>query len=198
MKLRYLSIRHILTLFLSLIGRVYVDFFNMSEFYPAVSSFLISLRTCELKKMKLVFFLFFFIFSFSLEQTIIAQSLDGLMPKEKMADVTVDLREPLYSDGFLSTEKGGIISTSQIRVQALHLRYTRQVRDQKFIWKIEGEGDLIVEFGEYTFVGEKLIYDFQTKKGTIYQGKTVIEPWHFGESVSSFNPMEVIRLIMAM
>lgn len=109
-----------------------------------------------------------------------AQELKKIFQKGLEEKITVDLRKPSYSDGVLSTDEGGVISASDIRIQAEHLRYTRKVVDQKQIWTIEGEGKLIVEFGEYVFVGEKLFYDFEEKKGVIYHGKTTIEPWQFG------------------
>lgn len=114
--------------------------------------------------------------------------MDKLLVEGLQEGITVDLREPLYSDGVLSTEKGGIITASQLRIQALHLIYTRKVVDKKSIWTIEAEGELIVEFGEYVFVGEKLIYDFQTNEGVIYKGKTAVEPWYFGGEKLELKP----------
>ena len=108
------------------------------------------------------------------------QELSKILEKGSEEEITVDLREPLYNDGVLSTDHGGVIKASNIRIQAKHLRYTRQLTEEHPIWTIEGEGDLIVEFGEYIFVGEKLFYDFQAKEGIIYQGKTIVEPWFFG------------------
>lgn len=109
-----------------------------------------------------------------------AHELENFFHQGIQDGMTIDLREPLYSDGILSTESGGVITAPQIRIQAQYLRYTRTTIDHKLIWTIEGEGNLIVEFGEYLFVGEKLFYDFQTKEGEIYRGKTAIEPWFFG------------------
>lgn len=126
----------------------------------------------------LLFLLFIFVSFFHLP--IAAEEFDKLLEKRPAEGITVDLREPLYTDGVLSTEKGGIIKASQIRIQATHLRYTRKTIDQKLVWTIEGEGDLIVEFGDYVFVGEKLFYDFQTQGGVIEYGKTAVEPWFFG------------------
>lgn len=107
------------------------------------------------------------------------QELSQLL-QQGQEGVIVDLREPLYTDGVLSTENGGVIKAGKIRIQAEHLSYTRKMMDQQFVWTIEGEGSLIVEFGEYIFVGDKLVYDFQTKEGVIYQGITAVEPWFFG------------------
>ncbi len=102
--------------------------------------------------------------------------------------IIVDLREPLYCDGVLSTEKGGIIETPQIRIQALRLRYTRQTNKEEMLWTLEAEGQLIVEFGEYLFVGEKLVYDFHKKEGQIFQGRTAVEPWFFGGELLELRP----------
>lgn len=116
--------------------------------------------------------------SFSL--TGVFQEIDKLLQKGNEREITVDLREPLYNDGVLSTEKGGVISASGIRIQALHLRYTHKIINQTLVWTIEGEGNLMIEFGEYIFVGNKLFYNFQTKEGVIEHGKTSLEPWYFG------------------
>lgn len=94
--------------------------------------------------------------------------------------ITVDLREPLYVDGVLTTEKGGIITGPDLRIQALKMKYVRQLIDQEPVCTIEAEGQLLIEFGDYLFVGEKLCYDFQQKKGIIEEGKTSLGPWFFG------------------
>jgi hypothetical protein len=117
-----------------------------------------------------------------------AQEIDKLLQDGLQEGITVDLREPLYSDGVLSTKKGGVITAPQLRIQALYLCYTRKADDKNPIWKIEAEGELIVEFGDYVFVGEKLIYDFQTKEGVIYKGKTSVEPWFFGGEKLELKP----------
>lgn len=132
----------------------------------------------NLKQKKLFFFLLIWTSSCSLLSS--AQEIDKLLPEEFQGGITVDLREPFYSDGVLSTEKGGVITASQLRIQAMHLRYTRKMVDQQPVWTIEAEGDLIVEFGDYVFVGKKLFYDFQKKEGVIDCGKTSVEPWFFG------------------
>jgi hypothetical protein len=109
-----------------------------------------------------------------------AKEIGELLEQHLTDDITVDLRNPLYSEGVLSTDQGGVITTSQIRIQALHLRYTRQSTQEEVRWTLEAEGELMVDFGEYVFVGDKLFYDFQKKEGVIYNGRTIVEPWHFG------------------
>ncbi len=135
----------------------------------------------------LFFYLFLFINLLCL--TLLgAQEIEKVLEAGLQESITVDLREPFYSDGVLSTNKGGVISTSQIRIQAIHLYYTRKEVDKKLTWTIEAEGQLIVEFGDYVFVGEKLFYDFQAKEGVIYKGRTSVEPWYFGGEKLELRP----------
>ncbi|MFI0435200.1 MAG: hypothetical protein ACH350_05670 [Parachlamydiaceae bacterium] len=125
-------------------------------------------------------FLSAFIFSILILASLQAKNMKNLVQENAQDEVLVDLREPLYSDGVLSTEKGGVIKASDIRIQGKRLKYTRTTKEEELMWTIEGEGDLIIEFGEYVFVGEKICYDFQKKEGRIYQGLTALEPWFFG------------------
>lgn len=108
------------------------------------------------------------------------QEIDNLLEESTEEGITADLREPLYSNGVLSTEKGGLIIAPNIRIQAINLSYTHVKTESELTWTIEAEGELLVEFGEYLFVGEKLFYNLKTKEGVITWGKTVVEPWFFG------------------
>lgn len=94
--------------------------------------------------------------------------------------INVDLREPEYCDGVLTTEKGGIITGPNIRVQAKHITYVRKTIDDMPVVTVEAEGDLILEFGDYVFIGKSLQYDFQERRGFILEGRSAIEPWYFG------------------
>jgi hypothetical protein len=92
----------------------------------------------------------------------------------------VDLREPTYADGVLCTSKGGVIQGPKLRIQALNICYTRKMIEGKPICSIKADTYLIIEVGGYVFVGDSLDYDFQTQQGTIYNGRTGVEPWFFG------------------
>lgn len=96
--------------------------------------------------------------------------------------IQAHLREPEYVDGALKTDKGGVISAPNIRIQAQHFVYTKKVVDGQPFLRVEAEEDVMVEFGQYLFVGKRLEYDFQTMEGTIYEGRTALEPWFFGGS----------------
>lgn len=95
--------------------------------------------------------------------------------------INVDLREPTFCDGVLTTEKGGVITGPKgIRIQARKMIYTRKQVDGVAVCTIEAEDDLMVEFGRYVFVGQRLEYDFQTQTGVIFCGRTGIMPWYIG------------------
>lgn len=94
--------------------------------------------------------------------------------------IKVDLRNPSYSEGVLSTECGGVISGPDIRIQATRFTYTKKTDDGEDIYEVTAEGNLLIEFGEYVFAGDRLEYDFKNKTGVIYNGRTMVEPWFFG------------------
>lgn len=92
----------------------------------------------------------------------------------------MDLTDPIYEDGVLTTEKGGVIEGSDIRIQGKKIRYSRIKKDEETLVTIEAEDDLVVEFKDHVFVGKRLEYDFSTRSGVLYDGRTAIEPWFFG------------------
>jgi len=98
--------------------------------------------------------------------------IEDLMSQE----ITVDLREPKIEDGVLSTVSGGIIMTDQIRIQAQILTYRKTENSTT----VEAEGNLMVEYGPYVFVGCSLFYDFDTKTGYVCNGRTGLAPWYMG------------------
>lgn len=93
--------------------------------------------------------------------------------------VDVDLRNPTYVDGVLSTNEGGVISCPDIRIQARCITYTKD-NDQETIF---AEDNILVEFGDYVFVGKSLHYNVNEGTGTITCGRTSVEPWFFGGDI---------------
>lgn len=102
------------------------------------------------------------------------------IPTKDSKGVIVDLCHPSFADGVLSTEEGGVIQAEDVRIQAKKLIYTNKKIDGESFCNLYAEEDLILEFGEYYFVGEALEYDFNTHEGIIYNAKTSLEPWFFG------------------
>jgi hypothetical protein len=109
--------------------------------------------------------------SFGLEAKITDFELDDVIEH----GIDIDLRNPTYIDGTLFTNEGGIITAPNIRIQARTITYTRDETQET----ITAEGDLLVEFGEYVFVGQSLDYNLKEGTGTIINGRTSVEPWFF-------------------
>ncbi|HEU64537.1 MAG TPA: hypothetical protein ENH96_04010, partial [Chlamydiae bacterium] len=90
----------------------------------------------------------------------------------KPHELIVDLRNPSYKDGILTTHEGGVIKGEDIRIQARTIQYIKKYENGNFIHKIEAEKDLLIQYKGRVYVGEELEYDFTTKKGVVYEGKT--------------------------
>lgn len=114
-----------------------------------------------------------------------ADITEDLLKGALVEGVTVDLREPEFSEGVLTTNQGGVITgPNGIRIQAKHIVYTRKKVEGCPICTIQAEEDLILEFGDYIFVGDSLEYDFQTCSGVIFCARTGIHPWFVsGEAI---------------
>ena len=92
----------------------------------------------------------------------------------------VNLKDPEYQNGVVSTHKGGVISSPDLRVQARHIVYTNRMEEGKLVHRVVAEGDLMLENGGHTYVGRRLEYDFITKTGVVYEGVTAIDLWFLG------------------
>ncbi len=119
----------------------------------------------------------FFLFLFLL--LITHYSAFSVSPMEK-EDFTINLRDPEFSHGVIFTEKGGIITAEGMRIQAQKISYTNRIENGHPVQRVEAEGDLLVEYGEHSFVGEKLEYDFVTQSGYLTEGKTYVGVWFLG------------------
>lgn len=103
------------------------------------------------------------------------------------------LNDATYSDGILSTKTGGIITSDQLHIQAKCIRYTQQNGRKE----IEAWGDILVTFGNKVFVGERVWYDFLSKKGVIYGGKISIGIWLISGSKLELYPDDTYRIFDA-
>ncbi len=98
--------------------------------------------------------------------------------------LTVDLNHPQYVDGVISTTQGGVISSPRMRLQAQKIFYTYKLDAGKKHHTVLAEGNLLFERDGAFYVGEKLEFDFTTKTGFIYGGKTRIDFWFIsGETI---------------
>ncbi len=96
----------------------------------------------------------------------------------------VDLRNPTYKNGVLYTTQGGIIRNQDIRIQARKIEYIRK----EGVHKIDAEGDLLIQYKGRIYVGRKLEYDFETRSGVIYEGKTFSSIWYVGGDEIELQP----------
>jgi hypothetical protein len=101
-------------------------------------------------------------------------------------DVHVDLRNPTYKQGILYTNQGGVVHSANqnLRIQARSIQYIRK----DSVHKIEAKGDLMVQYKGRAYVGNELEYDFNTKSGTITNGKTAVSYWFVGGDTIHINP----------
>jgi hypothetical protein len=99
---------------------------------------------------------------------------------EDRAEVQIDLKNPTFSGGILTTEEGGVIRTADSRIQARRLQYINRIENNVPVQKIVAEGDLLIQQNGQAFVGQKLEYDLLTHTGKIEQGKTHIHYWFLG------------------
>lgn len=139
----------------------------------------------RIHKYSLFYFLLIGIFLFfPLFGNLKTEDLESLFQK----GVTVDLRQPAFSNGVLCTSEGGVVSGPNIRVQAKNIIYTRKIVEGTPIYTIVAEDQLLIEYGRYIFIGSRLEYDFQTGEGVVYEGKSAKEPWYFGGERIELNP----------
>src|SRR3990167_8388005 len=107
---------------------------------------------------------------------------------EPSNEIIVDLRNPTYKGGVLYTNEGGVIKNDDIRIQARTIQYIRRTEEGEPVHRIEAEGDLMIQYKGRAYVGSELEYDFQTKTGTIYEGKTFASIWYVGGDSIELHP----------
>lgn len=115
---------------------------------------------------------------------------DDLLGSALKEGVKVNLRNPIYSEGVLKTENGGVIEGETLRLQARKIIYTKT----KEKTQVEAEGSLIFEYGKNVFVGDSLVYDFNEKRGKATCGRSTISPWFFGGEVIELLPDGTIKI----
>lgn len=96
------------------------------------------------------------------------------------SDVQVNLRSPVYEDGVLTTEQGGVLEGEFIRIQATHITYVKKECAGQTEWFVKAHGNLMVKYSGKTFVGDSIEYNFNDKQGIIINGRTQIGLWFIG------------------
>ncbi|MBS0622370.1 MAG: LPS-assembly protein LptD, partial [Verrucomicrobia bacterium] len=107
---------------------------------------------------------------------LVAQKLPLSLPDE----LTVDLANPVFKEGILTTDEGGVIQAQGMRLQARHVRYFSKTVEGEKISYVEAWGDLCFERGDDIFTGEFLEFDFSTGQGSLKQGRGSFGLWYGG------------------
>jgi hypothetical protein len=102
--------------------------------------------------------------------------------REIEPNIIVDLSNPLFEDGVLSTSEGGVLTAPFFRVQAQRLVYTRNLECDPPVFTIQCEGNILIDYRDWVLVGDYLYYDFLTHTGFLINGKTAQPPWYVGGS----------------
>src|SRR5579883_1628302 len=92
----------------------------------------------------------------------------------------VNLKDPTFSKGSITTTQGGVIEAEDLRIQAKKIEYTNKTENGLPVKKVVAEGDLLLEYRNQAFVGRRLEYDFISKTGTVWNGRTSTEYWFLG------------------
>lgn len=95
-----------------------------------------------------------------------------------ISPIQIELKNPSFTRRGAFTNDGGIISTEGLRIQAKQLEYLDDKESDEHI--IRAEGDLLVEYYGYFFVGDCLTYDFEAKHGFLTGGKGLFGIWFAG------------------
>lgn len=109
-------------------------------------------------------------------------------------ELKVNLKDPEFSHGVIKTIHGGIIESDTMRIQARLIEYINRTENGLPVKKVIAEEDLMLEFAGRIFVGRKLEYDFVTKKGILWDGRTATDFWFIGGDEIELEPDGSIRL----
>ncbi len=92
----------------------------------------------------------------------------------------IQLQEPHFSNGVLSTENGGIIRGKDLFLQAKVIHYTKTVLKGEPIQTVRATGELFFQYQGKPYTGERVEIDLIRKVTTIYNGYTSASPWFVG------------------
>jgi hypothetical protein len=112
--------------------------------------------------------------------TAVAQVSPQIVPSTPQEELEINLKDPLFKDGVLTTEKGGIVIGHDLRIQATNITFINRIEEGLPVKKIHASGNLFMEYAGKAFVGNELEFDFLTRTGVLWGGKTYIDVWFIG------------------
>ncbi|MBS0655675.1 MAG: LPS-assembly protein LptD, partial [Verrucomicrobia bacterium] len=92
-------------------------------------------------------------------------------------DVSIELQQPVYKDGVLSTDQGGVVTGKGLYLQAKKISYIKRQEGDKLVQLIEAEGDLLLTFKGNVYVGRKLEFNLDDQTGVVYDAITSAQQW---------------------
>ncbi len=123
------------------------------------------------------FFFSLFILFFSLKGFFLSYKLQA---HPFSSPFTLYIKDPKYKDKVISTDQGGVMTSSGFRLQALKLTYIHKTEHHQPIHKVIAEGQLLLKKGKRFYTGKQLEYDLITKTGTLYHGICANNIWFAG------------------
>ncbi|NGX61967.1 MAG: LPS-assembly protein LptD [Chlamydiae bacterium] len=102
--------------------------------------------------------------------------------------IQIDLRNPVYEDGVLLTDQGGVLTAPRLRIQAQKILYTKQTETEEPIHSVICEGKVLLDYDQWTLNGERFYFDFLTQTGYLTCGKTAKPPWYVGGETIILTP----------
>jgi hypothetical protein len=81
-------------------------------------------------------------------------------------ELKIEVTDPVYKDGVLTCNKGGVIESSKMRIQAQNFEL-KDVNGEKVLIAKE---NLFLVYGKKFLVGDSLSYNFATKQGVLENG----------------------------
>lgn len=110
--------------------------------------------------------------------TVITSGLAAIDIKKN--NLEINLNEPVYHDGVLTTTRGGTIKGEDFFLQATVIEYTRKIEKKTPIQTIVAHGNLFFIYRGHPYVGDEVTFDLITRKSTITNGCTTEGPWFVG------------------
>ncbi|MCB1213160.1 MAG: hypothetical protein KDK40_02570, partial [Chlamydiia bacterium] len=107
--------------------------------------------------------------------------------------ITVDLRNPEYSKGYLWTGEGGVVTAPDIRLQGHHILIHRYGKSS-LETRVEASEEIMIEYGNYLITGRYIEYDFASRTGHILMARSGFNPWFFGAKRIDLLPDQTLLL----
>lgn len=94
--------------------------------------------------------------------------------------LSIELRNPLYIEGEIITDEGGVIEGDGFRIQARSIRYRHIPLADGEGRTVEASGDVLATIDGKVLAGERIVYHVDRREGVLCEGRASIDPWIIG------------------